>query len=572
METPAIAQRALPADAFVMLDPAIEVLAVEVDECSLLCHTDLGVGMVVPPGEGLLDFVRSLRGQPARVGTLREEYDDHKLIDEMLASLIARGFAHVTRPEGLPPAQKLRRVVTIDLDAGASPSEVCELCSGETAPEVLLHCSRISDHSKMLEDIGHHRAIGTLRAHHVVVRTTDVRCGADIRASLVRLGSAVEIEGVRWPAPEDSVRGLAELARACIATHAIMAPDSSILDESARERCVEWFRRESVSGLCLRLASSTIREDEITGVLSAVGALEADLGDVVVLNVPGDEVLLGNTESSRPCDEESEAQRRFRLAWLRWRIPVIKALETDNPWSQVPEVEDRFVRSSQDLLPNHPELLLLKPGSLIVDVCGGMGRVARRLAPAVGRDGLVISIELRRFLTERARRFAYEGNFTNLQFRPGRAERLPLPDKSVDAAVNEWTGAIWELGLGPTMVEEMVRVVRPGGRIAVTHRLVQLQLRALNEPWVQYEQIYQWMREAFHHPQLTIVSELIWGQTVPSKGVDNASLWVEQYLPRLVNPNDRIFLDGEPNDGSSQADVYLTIIAERRQGRTVPLI
>lgn len=556
-------RRALANDVLVMLDPAVEVLAEEVDECSLLCHMDLGVGMVAPAGEGLLDFVMSLRAQPVRVGTLREQYDDHRLIDEMLASLLVHGFAHVTPPEAPSPGQKLRRVVTLDLEAGASTSEVCELSLGTTATELLLHCSRLSDHSETLRELGDRRARGTLRVHHVVVRTTDAQGDAGIHASLVRLGAAVEIDEIRWPAPEGSVRGLAALARAGVATHAIMAPDSSLLDESIRERCLEWFRRESVSGLCLRLDPSTIREGEITDVLHAVGSLESHLGDVVVLNVPSDEVILGNTEPAGPSVEETDAERRFRLAWLRWRIPLIKALETDNPWSQVPEVEDRFVRSSQDLLPNHPELLLLKPGSSIVDVCGGMGRVARRLAPLVGRDGLVISIEMRRFLTERARRFAYEGKFTNIQCRPGRAERLPLPDGSVDAAINEWTGAIWELGIGPTMLREMVRVVRPGGRIAVTHRLVQLQLNALDRPWVQYEQIYRWVRKAFQHPELTIVSELVWGQIVPSKGGDNASLWLEQYMPRLVNPNNHIFPCDNPDDGPSQADVYLTVIAER---------
>lgn len=565
METPGCPPQGLSDDTFVMLDPAVEILNTEVDGCSFLCHTNLGVGMVVPPGEGLLDFVRSLTGKPARIGALREEYDDRKLIDEILSSLLARGFADVTSSDGPLVIQTLRRALVFDLDAIASIEELCALWnSSETAVEVLLRCSHLSDHITALGELAHRRAAGTLRAHHVVVRVNDARCGQEACESLVRLGAAVEIDGVEWPAPDSSVPGLAELVRALVATHAIMAPDASILDESIRERCVEWFRSESVSGLCLRLDPSTIKEEEFAGVLNAVRALEIVLGDVVIINMPGDEVLLGNTDRGWLSEETSETMRRFRLGYLRWRIPLIKSFEQNNPWSQIPEAEDKWVRSGEDLLPNHPDLLLLKPGSSIVDVCGGMGRVARRLAPSVGPDGIIISIELRRFVTERARRFAYEGNFTNLQFRPGRAERLPLPDKSVDAAVNEWTGAIWELGLGPIMVKEMVRVVRPGGRIAVTHRLVQLHLQALGKPWVQYEQIYGWVRDAFRHPELRIVAELVWGQTVPSKGGENASLWVEQYMPRLVNANDWIFPREELDRGSSLADVYLTMVAERR--------
>jgi SAM-dependent methyltransferase len=551
----------------VMLDPAVEILQTQVDEFSLLCHTGLEVGMAVPPGEGLLDFVRSLMGKPAQLAMLRAEYDDRDLIDEMLSSLLARGYAHLASShQELPPAPALRRAVTIDLDAIGSIEELCVLWSaGEAVPEVLLRCSRLSAHTATLGELARHRAAGTLRAHHVVVRASEVRCDADARKFLVRLGAAVEIDGVAWPVPQRPIPGLAELTHAVVATHVIMAPDASMLDRNARERCIGWCRSQFVSGLCLRLDPSTIPEEGYAEVFNAVRAVEIALGDVVVTNMPGDEVLLGNTDRGWLAGETTEAGRRFRLAYLRWRIPLIKTFEGDCPWSQIPEVESEWIRPAEDLLPNHPELLRLAPGSSIVDVCGGIGRVARRLSPAVGPDGIVISIELRRFLTERARRFAYEGNFTNLQFRPGRAERLPLPDCAVDAAVNEWTGAIWELGLGPTMVNEMVRVVRPGGRIAVTHRLVQLGLDALDKPWVQYEQIYQWVRDAFRHPELTIVAERVWGQTVPSNGGQNASLWVEQYLPRLVNPNDWIFPHEDSDRGSSRADVYLTMIAERRR-------
>ena len=141
--------------------------------------------------------------------------------------------------------------------------------------------------------------------------------------------------------------------------------------------------------------------------------------------------------------------------------------EDENPWSQSPRSRTGWC-APQDLLPNSPELLGVGGGSTIVDLCGGFGRVARRLSPAAGVDGTVISIEKRRFVVERARRYALEGNFTNLQFRVGLADRLPLPDGVMDAAVNEWTRAIWELGLGPAMVSEMARVVRTGGRAAVT--------------------------------------------------------------------------------------------------------
>lgn len=569
-------------DAFIMLDPAVEILGVEVAGSSLLCQADLGVGMVVPPGDGLLDFVRSLMGRPIAIGTLRADYDDRDLIDEMLSSLLERGFAHLTARE--PPsddelarsraahrartARTLRRPVVIDLDDSTPLEQRCAAWrAAEIASEVQLRGARLADHEASLDALAARRAAGALRAHHVVVRTTDARCDPGTRAALVRLGAAVELDGVAWPAPDGPIAGLAELARARVATYVIMRPDASILDERVRGRAADWIRSEFVSGLCLRLDAEAVgcgaaTDDAFVRVFDAVRALEVVLGDVRVMNLPGDEVLLGN---AAPGPDEEDAAPRLRLAYLRWRIPLVKGFESNCPWAQVPEVEDRWIRSTDDLLPNHPELLRLGPGSTIVDVCGGLGRVARRLAPAVGREGVVISIEMRRFLSERARRFACERDLTNLQFRPGLAERLPLPDGSVDAAVNEWTGAIWELGLGPAMVKEMARVVRPGGRIAVTHRLIQLRLGALDQPWVQYDRIYRWVRDAFRHPHLTIVAERVWGQTLPSLGGVRASDWAEQFMPRLVNPNSGTFRHEDTDLESTRADVYLTVVAERHR-------
>ena len=54
----------LPDESFVMLDPAVEVLEAEIAEHRLLSHGYFEVGMVVPPGEGLLDFVSALTRQP----------------------------------------------------------------------------------------------------------------------------------------------------------------------------------------------------------------------------------------------------------------------------------------------------------------------------------------------------------------------------------------------------------------------------------------------------------------------------------------------------------------------------
>ncbi|KRR13641.1 class I SAM-dependent methyltransferase [Bradyrhizobium valentinum] len=572
----------LPNDAFVMLDPAVEVLEAEVAEHRLLSHRYFEVGMVVPPGDGLLDFVTTLSEQPVNLGALRAQFDDQQMIDQMLASLRQHGFMHVTsqtkpsieelehlrRIAEWTRSSTLRRSIVIDLDAPISIEHLSTRLNDEgRPPEVLLRCARLADHKWILGELARLRQAGTVRMHQTVVQTGNLSGDFELRQSLIRLGASVRLEGISWPAPDQPIDGLEEMTRDCVAVHVLMTPDLSILDEAERGRVLTWARSAFVSGLGLRLDPEAFwpaghaGESDFIGVFNAVRAIEDELGDVVIVNLPGDEVLLGNTLSSSSPDRLSDFANGFRAAYLRWRLPWLKSCENDNSWSQIPEVEDKLVRAQEDLLPNHPELLLLRPGSVVVDVCGGLGRVARRLSPAVGEDGLVISVEMFRCLSDRARRFACERNFTNLHFRPGLAQRLALPDASVDAAINEWTGGIWELGLGPSMVKEMARVVRPGGRIAVTHRLVQLHLASLGRPWVQYDEIYAWIRESFVHPELTIVAERIWGQIVPSLVGENATLWRKQYMPRLINPYDVTYKYDDSPD--TRADVYLTIIAQR---------
>jgi ubiquinone/menaquinone biosynthesis C-methylase UbiE len=538
--------------------------------------------MAVPPGEGLSDFVTALAGKPVSVGVLREGFDDQYLIDTMLAALRQHGFLHLTS-QAAPSADELaqlrhmaedvrRRTLcrTVSLDLGATPAEdICDRIEAEaTAPELHLGCARLADHATTLAELARRRQAGQLRLHDATVQTADLTCGADVVQSLRRLGAAVIVEGVPWPAPEHSVSGLDALTRVGVPVHALMAPDLSLVDAAARARALAWAGSVFLSGLCLNLDTDALwpaaeaTEDDFVRVFEAVRTLEEAFGDVRIVNLPSDEVLLGNAASSSRPAALSDTADRFRIAYLRWRLPVLKASEGDNTFSQTPEAEEKLVRLQEDLLPNHPELLRLEPGSVVVDVCGGNGRVARRLSPLVGRDGLVISVEMLRCVTDRARRFACERGFTNLQFRTGLAERLPLPDATADAAVNEWTGAIWQLGLGQAMVSEMARVVRPGGRIAVTHRLVRLPLARLGEPWVQFDDIYALMRSAFARPELTVVAERVWGQTVSTLVGEKASAWRKHYLPRVVNPFDVTYTDDE--DPGPHADVCLTMIAERR--------
>jgi ubiquinone/menaquinone biosynthesis C-methylase UbiE len=102
-------------------------------------------------------------------------------------------------------------------------------------------------------------------------------------------------------------------------------------------------------------------------------------------------------------------------------------------------------------------------GQQVLDIgCGG-GYLSRLLAAAVGTDGKVTGVDPSAAAIEYARRKAPR----NCEFTTGLAQRLELPDESVDLVTS--TLAIHHIpeDLRQQALGEMYRVLRPGGRLLV---------------------------------------------------------------------------------------------------------
>ena len=117
----------------------------------------------------------------------------------------------------------------------------------------------------------------------------------------------------------------------------------------------------------------------------------------------------------------------------------------------------------------HADLLrlaALAPGERVLDVACGSGLVSFAAARAVGPSGRVIAIDLSGRMVDGARRRAIDEQVANIRFARMDAERLDLPDASVDVVLCAL--GLMYLPAPEHALREMRRVLRPGGRMVAS--------------------------------------------------------------------------------------------------------
>ncbi len=111
-------------------------------------------------------------------------------------------------------------------------------------------------------------------------------------------------------------------------------------------------------------------------------------------------------------------------------------------------------------------LLDIAAGERVLDVGCGSGAVTRAIAKRVGSRGLAVGLDPSPALLAVARELAQQAGVGDcVEFHEGNALRLPFPDSSFDAVV--CVTVLSHVPKGEAAIPELVRVLRPGGRLGV---------------------------------------------------------------------------------------------------------
>ncbi|MGW3916743.1 class I SAM-dependent methyltransferase [Streptomyces sp. NPDC005070] len=158
-------------------------------------------------------------------------------------------------------------------------------------------------------------------------------------------------------------------------------------------------------------------------------------------------------------------------------------------------------------------------GDRVLDVGCGTGYLTRRMAAVVGPRGTVTGVDPSPSVLAYARRRSGAGQDATCAYREGVVENLGFPDRSFDTVVTSLMLHHLPEELRPAALEEMWRVVRPGGRLLV------VEFRPPRGP-VGRHLVHGGLGHAMSHNRTDLLDGLVTGAGFEIRGSGDVRPWL----------------------------------------------